>query len=1086
MLSCAVTLPSAASSGRPASDPMSRSPRSNWTLIGLLGLLVSLLATATLVPLAANAAPASRPAADALCDDGVAYWTLDETSGNRLDSRDGQDLIESTTVDYATGKIDNAASFAGGTNLYHDDSPTLETGDIDFTISAWVYFPSLPEDGTYSPIVSRLSSSAGEYQLFAYTGSSTTGFVFHVYKADGTLLSYASSATSIIPSSWNWVVAWYKASDNTVGMRVNNNSNYNSGYISGDSPGAADVLFLVGADERNSNSLEGRVDELGFWKRLLTTGEKNTLYNNGAGFDPITCGATPTPTLSPTPGALVEISDNYIQQGGFEFPNLTNSAWDVNITNSSVRLMLGMGLSPAPEQDANLWVKLADLGAGCETNAAVVLANSPPDDFWTGTVSQDFAWPGGSMYISFLAKTSANTKGNVTLLNEDDGVIIPVDPNFVNSTDNWFTARYVYNLMEGNYRLNISANGAGTQFGWMAVDDVNVRQGWWLNECNESAAPGLIPAQPAPNFPTPFPITPGAPPTEWLPWPAPGEIEGTATPLNNITVQVANPTPAPRDYQPGVNIIGNGGFQVILPFWRWSRSRWTQVLWPGGVEDLAYANLEMGLKPPALSQHFDIGTLESIFVSLWSYGDSHFTVAIREAPTGIFKAMWRIDTPPDTGWLEQRFLTLPLVAGHYSIEITNIYQKKAKVDEVCVTVKERCQYPVWYPGQADAETLARYAQQTAMANLATGYAIVSLTQTAQAGQIIGAQANYRATLTAQANAALTSTQNAAHRATATALSFWATANELAIENAAASATAQAQAMLWVTAQEATAQSVIATGQASVKTQTAVAAQTQLVDTAQQTVAAAQTQIYQTMNAPAALTQTAIAIIATAQAPWYATQTALAQQQQQLTATAQGTPAPTEDTALATQQALQVPNQPEPYWQAICGRPPNSLNLAWWMDYEVCRILSWFAWSPVNTVHVQTWLIELSHYEPFGMIQEVVNAFTTLRELVAAYDWNNTGADCANTDLSLTNLLPPATGILNGDFQFTPGDPIDMNCNIPIRSVVGDVIADGICGSLSILCQHGLLAWMQYLFDAMLILLFLQYIQAVWIEKATQG
>lgn len=799
----------------------------------------------------------------------------------------------------------------------------------------------------------------------------------------------------------------------------------------------------------------------------------------------IAAAGTPTPSSC----GILPISENYIQGGSFESSSLPANAWDTQITDPSVRTLLGLGNPPQPGMDAVLWNGLAAHGAECGTNAAVIVANNPESDFRTGQLSQAFNWPGGSMYLSFLGKTAGDTKGDVSLWKEDDGTLIQADGSFSNPTTAWETARYVYNLNSGRYRLSFGANGIPGQFGWFAVDDVNVRSGWWLNSCEAPRAPGLVPPQPLPTLPTPLPYTP-VPPTQWIHW-------ATATPLGGgdenrywptVPYYSVGQTPiAPLpDYTAGANILRNASFESFFNFLYWLPSRLSQIQRIGGIENRAYVSLNTGTRPPAVSQHFDLRYGEPIYVSLWANTNSHFYVAIRDIQ-GNFRNVWRIDDTCLCGWNKYEWATGSLPAGEYSIEITNIYLLKAEIDEVAVTVGLPYAYPSYYPDietnpTAEAEatnyinTVATLDAASLLTAAAQGTSYAHLVQTAAVV----------ATSNSQTQAAATYTYN--QGGTATAQSYGYTQTAIAAQQRAA----LTSTALWLQLAQAQTQGALTrvaqTQQSVAQAQTQAALQTQIVLTAQAAFAGMQTQIYLTSHAPAALTQTAQSIISTAQSPFYATQTAIAHIQTQIAATALGTPpepSPTVDVVLATQQALVVPDQPEAYWAAICGRPPNALNLAWWLDYEVCRILSWFAWSPVNTTQVQTWQVEATYYEPGGMIDELVQSGNLALDIWNAFNWEDTGV-CNDQTFTLGSIFVPAHNILLGQIEFEPGEPFELNCLIPLRPFLGDGIADGVCGAIGILCQHGIMIWLQFAFDGGMIYLFIVYIQRAWIAKATQG
>src|SRR3990167_5804230 len=71
----------------------------------------------------------------------IAFWTLNEPSGDRMDSFGGHTLLDNNTVENASGIRSAAALFVSANNEYllHANTSTLATGDINFSFSTWFY-----------------------------------------------------------------------------------------------------------------------------------------------------------------------------------------------------------------------------------------------------------------------------------------------------------------------------------------------------------------------------------------------------------------------------------------------------------------------------------------------------------------------------------------------------------------------------------------------------------------------------------------------------------------------------------------------------------------------------------------------------------------------------------------------------------------------------------------------------------------------------------------------------------------------------------------------------------------------------------
>lgn len=78
-----------------------------------------------------------------------AFYKLDEVSGDRFDNFAANTLFDNGNTPSNTGIRRLAADFNGSNQYLEAESPTsLQTGDIDFTLSAWIYLNSTGGEGT--------------------------------------------------------------------------------------------------------------------------------------------------------------------------------------------------------------------------------------------------------------------------------------------------------------------------------------------------------------------------------------------------------------------------------------------------------------------------------------------------------------------------------------------------------------------------------------------------------------------------------------------------------------------------------------------------------------------------------------------------------------------------------------------------------------------------------------------------------------------------------------------------------------------------------------------------------------------------
>lgn len=224
-----------------------------------------------LAPISAARRAASGGGASALLTGLVSYWKLDEVSGNRSDSVGGNTLTDVNTVTSVAGKVSNAAQFtaANSERLFHATNAALETGDIDFSAFGWFYLTSSGA-GAGRTIVAK----ATEWEV---TVGSTGVLTFKTGSGDTNFNGFATMSYD----GWHSFYAEYRAGT-TNGVQIDNGSFLTIPVTTPVSVGSQP--FEIGSIFGGAgNFLDGRVDEVGFWKRLLTVAERTQLWNGGNG-----------------------------------------------------------------------------------------------------------------------------------------------------------------------------------------------------------------------------------------------------------------------------------------------------------------------------------------------------------------------------------------------------------------------------------------------------------------------------------------------------------------------------------------------------------------------------------------------------------------------------------------------------------------------------------------------------------------------------------------------------------------------------------------------------------------------------------
>lgn len=237
----------------------------------------------------------------ALTDNINAYWKLDESSGNAADSVGSSTLVNSNIVLYTSEKINNGATFVLASSQYlsvADNAALSITGDI--SIAFWVKFTTLPIAGGTMELVTkwftttnnrsyraRLTENAGSYDLAFQADAlgdagSQTNYHYNGAFSTGTFYYIVGAFTAGTPK-WDIYIngsAVSTTADNTGASAIFDST-------------ASFALGAVNVDGSATEFLNGALDEVGIWSRVLGAGEVSTLYNGGAGVQyPFGAGAS--------------------------------------------------------------------------------------------------------------------------------------------------------------------------------------------------------------------------------------------------------------------------------------------------------------------------------------------------------------------------------------------------------------------------------------------------------------------------------------------------------------------------------------------------------------------------------------------------------------------------------------------------------------------------------------------------------------------------------------------------------------------------------------------------------------------------
>ena len=209
------------------------------------------------------------------------YYELGEPSGTRIDSGPNVlNLSEIGTVGQAAGIIGNAADFDGGTEkLIHSFDSLYDFSDTDFSITGWMYLEVdvsahavyMGNGGTSNAnrVINLIYLSGGEEMRFVLSNDSNT------------INLLAGQISGSIPiAEWFFFCVRYNKTTKEMSLLLNDETPTTL-IAAGNPQNLGDQSFVVGNSVSDQNPLEGRIDEVGGWDRLLTSEECTFLYNIG-------------------------------------------------------------------------------------------------------------------------------------------------------------------------------------------------------------------------------------------------------------------------------------------------------------------------------------------------------------------------------------------------------------------------------------------------------------------------------------------------------------------------------------------------------------------------------------------------------------------------------------------------------------------------------------------------------------------------------------------------------------------------------------------------------------------------------------
>ncbi|GEM_PF-2813869 len=210
------------------------------------------------------------------------YYRMEDAN----DFYGGNDLTNTGSVTFSTGKVSNAADFGSGNTTKRLSSSRQISGS--FSISVWAKITSNPSFGTsYNIAVQGEGSGTKVNHIIRYANESGTMKIYFERQKQNVGNGLVTTSTDVSDGTWHHYVYTYDGStlegwmDGISQGNASTSGDGSGGYIAGRELGGngGDTFGEI----PTTGYLSGMDDEVGFWNKKLSNQEISDLYNGGSG-----------------------------------------------------------------------------------------------------------------------------------------------------------------------------------------------------------------------------------------------------------------------------------------------------------------------------------------------------------------------------------------------------------------------------------------------------------------------------------------------------------------------------------------------------------------------------------------------------------------------------------------------------------------------------------------------------------------------------------------------------------------------------------------------------------------------------------
>jgi hypothetical protein len=218
----------------------------------------------------------------------ASYWLNEQTGETRYDRVGTNHLVDNNNVERIIGVIGSGAHFTRADTEYLDTltDPVFNILDNNWMISVWASLDSKAQD---CKLVTKWGTAAADNEWSLEYDQSTDQFKFIVQASGGSEVEIQSSGFSPVTDEWYNIVAWHDANLDTINLQINSSGGfkYNAPFVGPVQPTNTNFTLgaLSGAINPSTNNLDGSIDSVNIWDRVLDKRERSQVYSEGSGVE---------------------------------------------------------------------------------------------------------------------------------------------------------------------------------------------------------------------------------------------------------------------------------------------------------------------------------------------------------------------------------------------------------------------------------------------------------------------------------------------------------------------------------------------------------------------------------------------------------------------------------------------------------------------------------------------------------------------------------------------------------------------------------------------------------------------------------